>query len=556
MYSLLLFPERDHAYSAYNLVFSLLDDAREGPIPSLYLVMRFLNHFSSAEQGPLHFTALDFSGDNVIVAGKVLYLRDIRRFVETIVSEVRDLIYERLFFGLDTFNIDWLPGVVHEEPRNRTVGYSCFCDSSNSFVQHRFDVLHAMLAHPSLKGRFHFVSKERKIVWKAGPCFAYMAVCHEVEMLLFSGTQTSVGEPARGSEIASNLIRNVAGGTIRNVLLMFQYFSMMGTFNKTSNLTARDVTMMRVPHPEIGRLWTLYLTFIRPTIVVWQDYFSGRRVAARARDHLFFGPYRPVTSAELSRSLAFHTHRLLGIRLPLGLWRHAATWFLNHHSVRFREHHSLLNRSSLATQSGHSESNHALYASDVRLPAGIDFHVFFDTMRTSGIWHKLVGFSHSLQPTLLEAMQRKVDTAPPTVLPTMSKSCNVVTSVPCAADIAEEVKRQIFPDIIRAISQSRANDLACLINSLGINVQSPPSQALSQPVTHMMHPSRLRDLRTFLKDSSATFKDPQQSLALELIRGKEPSLLVVGPTGVECSPFIYFSPHVHIKVQERHSPFS
>ena len=49
-----------------------------------------------------------------------------------------------------------------------------------------------------------------------------------------------------------------------------------------------------------------------------------------------------------------------------------------------------------------------------------------------------------------------------------------------------------------------------------------------------MHPSRLRDLRTFLKDDSATFKDPQQSLALELIRGKEPSLLVIGPTGEEC----------------------
>ncbi len=56
----------------------------------------------------------------------------------------------------------------------------------------------------------------------------------------------------------------------------------------------------------------------------------------------------------------------------------------------------------------------------------------------------------------------------------------------------------------------------------------------------MMHPSRLRDLRAFLKDDSATFKDPQQSLALELIRGKEPSLLVVGPTGVECLLFICF----------------
>ena len=498
----------------------------------MYLVMRFLNHFSSAEQGTLRFTALNFSGDNIIVGGKVLYLRDIGRFVETIVSEVRELIYGQLFFGLDTFDINWSPGVVHEEPRNRTIGYSCFGDPSNSFARHRFDLLRAILTHPSLRRRFHFRSKEGKIVWKAGPCFAYMALCHEVEMLLFCGTQTSVGEPARASELASNLIGNVAGGTLRNALIMFQYFCMMGTFNKTGNLTGRDVTMMRVPHPEIGRLWMLYLTFIRPAIVVWQNYFSGSKAAARARDHLFFGPYRPVTSSELSRSLAHHTQRLLRIKLPVSLWRHVATWFLNYHSVLFRGRH---NRSSLATQSGHSEEIHALYASDARLPAGMDFHVFFDTMRTSGVWHNLVGFSDFSQPSLLEAMQRGGEIAPlPTVLPTTRSESGVVASVPSAMDIAEEVKRKIFPDILQAVTQSRANDLACLLSSLGMNVQSPPSQGLTQPVTHMMHPSRLRDLRAFLNDKSATFKDPQQSLALELIRGKEPSLLIIGPTGVEC----------------------
>ena len=444
---------------------------------------------------------------------------------------------------------------MHEEPRNWTIGYSCFGDPSNSFSQHKFDVLRVILTHPSLKGRFHFISKEGKIVWKAGPCFAYMAFCHEVEMLLFSGTQTSVGEPGRASELASNLISNIAGGTIRNVLAMFQYFSMMGTFNKTGNLTRRDVTMMRVPHPEIGRLWMLYLTFIRPTIVVWQNYFSRSKAAARARDHLFFGPYRPVTSTELLQSLARHTQRILGITLPVSLWRQAATWFLNYHSVLSRDHNSL-NRASLAAQSGHSEVIHGLYASDARLPAGMDFHVFFDSMRTSGIWHNLIGFSPFSQPSLLEAMARKGKVVSPVVLPTTLEGV-VTRSLPSATDIAEEVKRIIFPDILQAVSQSRANDMACLLHSLGLNVQSPLSQGLTQPVTHMMHPSRLCDLRTFLKDDSATFKDPQQSLALELIRRKEPSLLVVGPTGAESYYALFVSStHVQLKDQERLSQFS
>ena len=318
----------------------------------MYLVMRYLNGFSSAEEGTLRFTALDFSGDNIIVAGQVLYLRDIRYFVESIIVEIREIFQVQLFFGLDIFDVNWSPGVVDEQPRNRSVDYSCFRDPTNSFYSHRFDLLQAILTHPSLRGRFHLVSQGR-IVWKAGPCFAYMAICHEVEMRLFCGTQTSVGEPGRGTELASHLIGNVRGGTLRNLFVMFQYLCMMGTFNKTSHSKECDVTMMRVPHPEIGRLWMLYLTFIRPTIATWQSYFSGHKAAARARNNLFFGPYRPVTSQELSRNLSRHTQRLLRNKISISLWRHIATWFLNYNSVKFREYHTLLNRSALAVQSGH-----------------------------------------------------------------------------------------------------------------------------------------------------------------------------------------------------------
>jgi hypothetical protein len=96
-----------------------------------------------------------------------------------------------------------------------------------------------------------------------------MKSCHEVEMKLFSATHTSVGKPARGTEIGTHVIENVTGGTLRNVLIMFQYFCMMGTYNKISHRTEQDVTMIRVPHPEIGRLWMLYITFVRPIVAIW-----------------------------------------------------------------------------------------------------------------------------------------------------------------------------------------------------------------------------------------------------------------------------------------------
>jgi hypothetical protein len=88
-----------------------------------------------------------------------------------------------------------------------------------------------VLTHPRVRGHFHYVDEHGWLGWKAGPCFAYMKSCHEVEMKLFSATHNSVGEPARGTEIGTHVIENVTGGTLRNVLIMFQYFCMMGTYN-------------------------------------------------------------------------------------------------------------------------------------------------------------------------------------------------------------------------------------------------------------------------------------------------------------------------------------
>jgi hypothetical protein len=528
---------------AFEEIACFVDDAREGPIPSMYLLMRPLNRFATAEEGALRFTALDFSGNNIIVEGQVLYLSDIRHFVETLIVEIQEDISTKLFFGIDVFNMGWSPGIVYEEPRNISVGYSCFCEARNNFVKHKDDLLRAILTHPRVCGHFHYIDQQGRVVWKAAPCFAYMKSCHEVEMKLFCGTHTSVGEPARATEFGMHLIENVSGGTLRNVLVMFQYFCMMGTFNKISHTTERDVNMMRVPHPEIGRLWMLYLTFVRPVIVVWQKYFSDRKAVSRAKSRLFFGPHRAVSPAELSRSLTYHTHRLLGIKISVRLWRHIATWFLNHNPGSFSDYLEFSNRSALALQMGHSDKIHSLYASDLRLPAKIDLHIFFQTMRTSGLWHELVGWKSNL----LGEMNRRNSKDRMGVEWTWRNEVNMgypaekTPNLPSdfVSSLAQEVKNVLMPEIVRAVVQTRANDLASLLDAVGLNVQTPVSRPLleSGPVTHISHPSRLLDLRSFLGNNNAAFKHTQQALATELIASKNPSILLIGPTGVSLTHF-------------------
>jgi hypothetical protein len=231
-------------------------------------------------------------------------------------------------------------------------------------------------------------------------------------------------------------------------------------------------------------------------------------------------------------------HRLLHVKITVQLWRHIATWFLNHNPGNFSDYLELSSRSALSAQMGHSEETHSLYASDVRLPAKIDLHIFFQTMRISGLWHELVGWESSLLQDMDHRSTRDrmaVERTPHRgSLSDRPASWGPGLPSSLVSSIAEGVKKILLPEIVRAVVQTRADDLASLLDAVGVNLQTPASRPLSDAtlVTHTSHPSRLRDLRVFLQDSQAAFKHPQQALATELIASKNPSILLIGPTGV------------------------
>jgi hypothetical protein len=226
----------------------------------------------------------------------------------------------------------------------------------------------------------------------------------------------------------------------------------------------------------------------------------------------------------------------LGVKISVRLWHHIATWFLNHNAPSFSDP-TLTNQSVLAAQMGHSDEVHSLYAADLRLPAKIDLHIFFQTMRLSGFWHELVGWKSNLLGDMnsrrtqtrmtVERTRQREDTLALAAKRTMCLPTNFVSN------LAEEVKKVLMPEIVHAVVQTQANDLASLLDAIGMDVRMPISRPLMDPlpISHMSHPSRLRDLQKFLGNCRAAFKHPQQALATELIASKNPSILLIGPTG-------------------------
>ncbi|KAF9491147.1 hypothetical protein BDN71DRAFT_1434142 [Pleurotus eryngii] len=504
-----------------------LREEHEGPMPTLYLLLRPLNRLVSAEQGTLQFNGTHPSGTDIMLDDKIITVADLGSTVRTMTNEIRRMLQDEIFFGLDIVDLERVWGIIRDDPRNVLPGYAWFKDLANNLGPCEHVLARAMLTHPRLRGLFHFIDTNGGIVWKAGACLPWVDTCHEVEMHLSVVTQLSAGEPGRGTELASHLIRNISGGSIRNVFVIFQYFCLMGTYNKTSHLSDQDLTMIRVPCPEVGRLWMLLIVFVRPMVIILQQYFRGAKAAARARSHLFFGSRPAVTSSDLSRTLSFHTHRLLGVKIPISLLRHIITWFMNCHSVRVAEQSTFSNRAALAAQMGHSVSTHALYAGDSQLPQGIDYHTFFVTMRTSGEWHQLIGARES---KLLADMGRGHASMKTTRQPEANQPPFPGYTM---SDLVDELRRRMVPQLVNIYSQTRANDLAMFLEAAGLEMPTPTSTEASSLVSCQVHPSRLRDLRHFLEDDSATFSDAQQALAVEFVAAQRPSLFLFNPTITE-----------------------
>jgi hypothetical protein len=217
----------------------------------------------------------------------------------------------------------------------------------------------------------------------------------------------------------------------------------------------------------------------------------------------------------------------LKVKISISQWRHIATWLLNHHSALALNHLApVASGFASAILRVHDETNPSF-----RLPSGAGFHMFFQTMRASGIWHNLLG----LTSNLLRDMNHPNHTtagAPKHDNHHIGRASDTHTRVPSGfiTDIAEELKRVLIPQIMRLNTQMRANNLGSLLKAVGLNVQSPISRPAGESITHILHLSQLPDLRQFLECNTASFKHPQQALAVELIASKNASLLI-GPTG-------------------------
>lgn len=333
------------------------------------------------------------------MADHVLHLSQIHDYVEElcvkIENDMNTMLDNQFHIPPDTF--------IHDDPRCCRGDWGFLDHPQNPWVQ-QTTLLEYILTTPALRDKYAYINGDGDIVWNPAPCHQLAKAMFDNLMHLCVATILTCGGLARGTELLSHLIRNIAGGSIRNVFALFNELILRGSYNKTAGATSSDKTMARVPYPPIGRLLIRHLAFIRPMFCELQLIFRPRMVD-NATHFLFAGLGRPLDTRDLSVKLS-RAFKAMGHSpgTSYGEVRQMVSFIIECNHIIFRDEA----RSSAPAQMGHTEIMHLEhYAGDMRFPIGMNDNLFIATAIVSAKFQLVVGFPPTLLHSILAGRERQ-----------------------------------------------------------------------------------------------------------------------------------------------------
>lgn len=512
----------------------------EAVLPQLYFYHRGLAALRSADDQFYQFNAPDFQGNSIIVQGHTLYLSQIHDYVEVLSVKIEKAI-DRLTFNLPQCKLDQ-DTLVHDDPRLRAPKWGFVDHKDNPWAGKNF-VLEHILTDPATFESFAFRAPDGTIVWRVGYCYQYTQDIFNVLMDICIAIVLTYGAPARASELLAHLLRNIAGGSIRNVFVLFNVFILRGSYSKTSAATSSDKTMARIPLPVIGRSAIRHLAFLRGIFCEFQQ-FLHPHMATNAAHFLFAGFSRPVMTRDLSRMLSRLFKLEWGFkRMSVGEWRQIMAFIFQRNNLVFQQDEL----SVVADQMGHSQSMHnEHYGGDKSFPVGWNDHVFQSTALISAKFHVLLGFP----PTLLQAMHagRHAQTEILQTVRAIKQGQYVfpgeeviagqmgVTNGPAltAPGISHAIMQDVVPSIALHINRAVAQGVATFAN-----IAFPHNRTLTtfdaSTITRPPHVSLLGKLREYLqlmddKRINRGFTDRSQGEVTQLMWQGRVHIAYIAPT--------------------------
>ena len=511
-------------------------------LPALYLLKRGLSSFRSAQENMIAFNSPDPTGRITIMDSRALHVDHIHdltlRLLHQATKKTDELLFHHPQFSIpdDTF--------IHDDPRSLHPGYGFVHDERN-FWTAQPTVLQYILTTPHLLEKFAYFDGRGDMHWKPGAVHARMVEIYNLQMDLFILILFTFGAPARGTELLSHLILNVSGGSIRNIFVLFNIFTLRGSYNKTSHALLKHRSMVRIPLLAVGRLVTRFLVFLRPIYSEWQYVFRPH-LHFNSTHFLFAGLYRPIVTADLSLKLSSVFWTQFKIRMSLGRYRQWMAFLFSCNRPIFRAVDS--GQKATNEQLGHTEDmdlDH--YGADLRFPLGLNRSIYMDTARTSAASQLMFGHGPDLLIALsqgsewqnrLAALSKSIieGTYHPEeqgLVPQSSAGPSAPHLALTTRSIADTVKTDVLPEFALHINRAISESYGAVLRVLAPNSHSSDPSQPFQPIRVHTHPFFLQHLRRFraTEDNLLGFTGAIQAEVTQLLWEGEKNIGYFAATG-------------------------
>ncbi|KAF7328313.1 C2H2-type domain-containing protein [Mycena sanguinolenta] len=508
------------AYARYK---KFLTDGEDTVFAYLFNMSVLLKSIRGEEyvEANVHFT--DDGGRELSYKGSTVSLDDFAVLHDALTDEYDTIIARDIFFGEpipEWFSRDIDIRSLVDDPRNVTAGYSFIDDPRNPFSDLADLYGEWLLSSPERAAQFVSII-DGQIVWKSAPCFRLLRACARARRFLITLKIIGVGPSIRATEISRDLLRNVSGAGVRNLMILYHTLVIVGIQDKTSHKILKKRFTPGAPPLATSLRLIRNLVYLRRFESDLIRFFRGDQEAERYNMYLWPDVRSNISGDVISADLGEATSLYLHLETKILLYRSIVTAFMRYnfgvqHDLEREEMYDALSHHSTTTSNQH-------YGLDRASLANAPIKHVEGCIATTIKWQALIG----------------VDKPEPLRLHIGATAHKGVVLLP---DVAEHLNNGDASGVER-IEVHRGDvitktNLAENMESLFVKLSAayfpkpppPPLPGALPPTTSVLvHPSRLAALRKFLNDPKATFRSPKQGEIVEKMIARQRHILAVVP---------------------------
>lgn len=260
------------------------------PMAYLYNVNGLLKAIRSADENNPSVNFTDSAGRVMTYEGNTIKLDGFTLIVEGLLEEYRRIVKDEIFFGKPIPEVFTKSIHLHDlvdNTRNVSPGYCFIDDPRNGLDSHATAYAMWLLSDVTRASAYTYVDAER-LIWRPQPSFDLLSSFQKARQILLTLSITSAGPTPRSTETARQLLRNITGSEVRQVMILKNVLCVLSIQDKTSHQYLRNHFTPHCPSYDVSEALIVNLVFFRPFERTLVTLFRGPQ--AGRRFHLYLWP--------------------------------------------------------------------------------------------------------------------------------------------------------------------------------------------------------------------------------------------------------------------------